>query len=92
MPGVWGSPQKAGFVGALRCNRSATINPLLVRTFHFWYYCKFRLCWGPEARSLSGDEGFAPGRVVMAVILGDDSRNSIGGTAFHEVDLLDTLK
>ena len=32
------------------------------------------------------DEGSALGRVVMVVILGDGSRNSIGGTAFHEVD------
>ena len=28
----------------------------------------------------------------MAVILGDDSRNSIGGTAFHEFDLPETMK
>ena len=41
---------------------------------------------GLEARSLPADEGSALGRVVMVVILGDGSRNSIGGTAFHEVD------
>ena len=44
---------------------------------------------GLEARSLPADEGSALGRVVM---LGDDSRNSIGGTAFHEFDLPETMK
>ena len=38
---------------------------------------------GLEARSLPADEGSALGRVVMVVILGDGSRNSIGGTVFH---------
>ena len=47
---------------------------------------------GLEARSLPADEGSALGRVVMVVILGDGSRNSIGGTAFHEFDLPETMK
>ena len=38
---------------------------------------------GPKAQSLPGDEGSVSGVMVMVVILGDGSRNSIGGTVFH---------
>ena len=47
---------------------------------------------GSEARSLLMNEAVSLGRVVMVVILGDGSRNSIGGTAFHEFDLPETMK
>ena len=41
---------------------------------------------GSEARSLLMDEAVSLGRVVMVEILGDDSRNSFRGTAFHGLD------
>ena len=47
---------------------------------------------GPKARSLLVDEAVSLGRVVMVVILGDDGRNSVRGTAFHEVDHPGTKK